>query len=141
MTAPIVVFDTSGLLSAVGWQGKPLQCLELARAGQIRGVSCREILDELAAKLLSKLDFTAEQVADTIADFLRYLELVTITGDLHVVPADPRDDMIVECAVVAAADYIVSGDRRHLLVMESYQNIRIIGPGLMLTKVLGQSET
>ena len=90
---------------------------------------------------MSKLDFTAEQVADTIADFLGYLELVTITGDLHVVPADPRDDMIVECAVVAAADYIVSGDRRHLLVMESYQNIRIIGPGLMLTKVLGQSET
>lgn len=141
MTTPIVVFDTSVLLSAVGWQGKPLQCLELARTGLIRGISCREILDELAAKLLSKLDFTAEQVADTIADFLGYLEMVTITGDLHVVPADPKDDMIVECAVVAAADYIVSGDRRHLLVMGSYQDIRIISPGLLLTKMLEQSET
>lgn len=79
-------------------------------------------------------------MADTIADLLGFLELVTITGDLRVVPADPKDDMIVECAVVAAADYIVSGDRRHLLVLESYQNVRIIGPGLLLTRVLEQSE-
>ena len=141
MTTPVVVFDTSVLLSAVGWRGKPLQCLELARSGQIRGISCREILDELAAKLFSKLDFTAEQVADTIADFLGYLEMVAITGDLHVVLADPKDDMIVECAVVAEADYIVSGDRRHLLVMESYQDMRIISPGLLLSLMLEQSET
>ena len=141
MTTPIVVFDTSVLLSAVGWQGKPLQCLELARVGLIRGMSCREILDELTAKLLSKLDFTAEQVTDTIAELLGYLEMVSITGDLHVVAADPKDDMIVECAVVAGADYIVSGDRRHLLVMGSYQGIRIISPGLLLTLVLRPSET
>ncbi len=141
MTTAIVVFDTSVLLSAIGWHGKPLQCLDLARSGLIRGVSCREILDELAAKLSSKLDFTVEQVTDTIAELLGYLEIVSITGDLHVVPADPKDDMIVECAVVAGADYIASGDRRHLLVMESYQGIRIISPGLLLTLVLEPSET
>lgn len=140
MTAPVVVFDTSVLLSAVGWRGKPFECLELARSGAIRGIICREILDELSARLVSKLDFTAEQAADTIADLLGYLGMVIITGDLHVVPADPKDDMVIECAVVAGADYVVSGDRRHLLVMDSYESIRIVSPGFLLADVLGGSE-
>ena len=39
----------------------PFLCLELARAGVVDGVTCRELLDELAEKLQSKLSFTPEQ--------------------------------------------------------------------------------
>lgn len=140
MTAPVVVFDTSVLLSATGWQGIPFECVELARSGAIQGISCREILDELSAKLVNKLDFTVDQAADTIADLLGFLDLVAITGDLHVVAADPKDDMVIECAVIGAAEYVVSGDRRHLLVMETYHNIRIVSPRTLLDDVLGQAE-
>ena len=54
----IAVFDTNILFSAVGWKGNPFRCVELARAGNIDGVTCRELLDELAEKLQSKLSFT-----------------------------------------------------------------------------------
>jgi predicted nucleic acid-binding protein len=54
----VAVFDTNILFSEVGWKGKPFQCLELARAGVVDGVTCRELLDELAEKLQSKLSFT-----------------------------------------------------------------------------------
>jgi len=57
---PIAVFDTNVLLSAVGWKGKPFQCLELARAGIVDGVTCREVRDELAEKLQTKLSFSVE---------------------------------------------------------------------------------
>lgn len=40
----VAVFDTNVLLSGVAWKGKPYQCLELARAGAVEGVTCREIL-------------------------------------------------------------------------------------------------
>jgi predicted nucleic acid-binding protein len=53
---------------------------------------------------------------------------VTITHNLKVVVADPDDDKIVECAVVGGATHIVTGDRRHLLPMGSYQGISIISP-------------
>lgn len=136
MNAPVVVFDTSVLISAIGWQGKPYQCLELARSGKVQGVSCREILDELVAKLQSKLDFTAAEAAETAADLLGALALVRIPGTLRVVAADPKDDMIVECAVMAGADYIVSGDRHHLLPMNTYHGIRIVSPDTLLAEVV-----
>ena len=47
----------------------------IARAGVVDGVTCRELLDELAEKLQSKLSFTPEQTLDTVADPLTFLAL------------------------------------------------------------------
>jgi hypothetical protein len=65
-------------------------------------VTCRELLDELAEKLQSKLSFTPEQTLDTVADLLTFLRVVPITGKLKVIPADPDDDKVLECATVGA---------------------------------------
>lgn len=92
----IAVFDTNILFSGVGWKGKPFLCLELARAGVVDGVTCRELLDELAEKLQSKLSFTPEQTLDTVADLLTFLRVVPITGKLKAIPADPDDDKVLE---------------------------------------------
>lgn len=54
---PIVVFDTNVLLSGLGWRGSPYRCLELARTGQIKAITCQELLDELLEKLEQKLNF------------------------------------------------------------------------------------
>jgi putative PIN family toxin of toxin-antitoxin system len=40
---------------------------------------------------------------------------------------DPKDDMFLECAALAKADYLVAGDK-DLLVLDSYQGTRIITP-------------
>lgn len=50
---------------------------------------------------------------------------VEITGDLHVVADDPDDDKFVECALVADASLIVSGDH-HLLELGEYEGIQIL---------------
>ena len=42
-------------------------------AGVVDGVTCRELLDELAAKLQSKLSFSAEQGLQTVAGLLTFL--------------------------------------------------------------------
>lgn len=123
---PVAVFDTNILLSAVVWKGKPLECLELARAGTVDGVTCREILDELAEKLETKLSFPPEDVVATIADLMTYLRVVAIPGVLRAVPADPDDDKVLECAKVGGATYVVTGDRRHLLPMGSFKGIHIV---------------
>ncbi len=125
---PVAVFDTNVLISGIAWKGKPFECLELARTGVINGATCRELLDELADKLQSKLSFSAEQTLQTLADLLTFLRVVAITGQLKAIPADPDDDKVVECAVVARATHIVTGDRRHLLPLRSFQGIPIISP-------------
>ena len=123
---PIAAFDTNVLFSGVGWKGKPYDCLELARAGKVEGVTCREVLDELSAKLQAKLSFSAEQAVETVADLLTFLRVVPITGQLKAVPDDPDDDKVLECASTAGATHIVTGDRRHLLPLGSFQGIPIV---------------
>jgi predicted nucleic acid-binding protein len=44
---------------------------------------------------------------------------------LKVVAADPDDDAVVECAVVAEAHFIVIGDK-HLLGLGKHQDITIL---------------
>jgi putative PIN family toxin of toxin-antitoxin system len=117
---------TNILFSSIGWKGKPFECVELARGGTVDGITCREILNELAAKLQSKLDFTPQQAIDTLADLITFLRVVSITGNLKAVAADPDDDKVLECAAIGNATHIVTGDRRHLLPMGSYQGITIL---------------
>jgi putative PIN family toxin of toxin-antitoxin system len=122
----VVTFDTNILISGVGWRGRPHQCLEVARAGDVESVTCRELLEELSEKLVTKLRFSPVQATDTIADLLMFMRLVTITNSLEVVAADPDDNKVVECAVVGRSTHIVTGDRRHLLPLGSYQGIDIV---------------
>ncbi len=122
----VAVFDTNILFSAVGWQGKPFECLEMARAGTVAGATCRELLEELAEKLESKLSFTPEQVVETLADLMTFLRVVSIPDVLKAVVADPDDDKVLECAEVAGATHIVTGDRRHLLPMGTFKGFPIV---------------
>ncbi|MBC6432630.1 putative toxin-antitoxin system toxin component, PIN family [Nostoc sp. HG1] len=135
---PIVVFDTNILLSAIGWKGSPYHCLDLARQGSVKGLICPEILDELTEKLEQKLKFTAIQVIETIADLLSFLRLITIANTLNVLTTDPNDNMVLECAVVGNATHIVTGDKRHLLPLGSYEGIAIVSARDLLTLVIPQ---
>lgn len=123
---PIVVFDTNVLLSGLGWRGSPYRCLELARTGQIKAITCQELLDELLEKLEQKLNFTDSQITDTLSDLLSFLQVVKISNTLNVIITDPDDNMVLECAVVGHANYIVTGDKKHLLPLQNYQGIEIV---------------
>ena len=54
---------------------------------------------------------------------------------LDVVPDDDDDNKIIECAVCAGAEVIVSGDK-HLLGLRKYKNIRIIKPADFLRSMI-----
>jgi predicted nucleic acid-binding protein len=43
-----------------------------------------------------------------------------------VIPSDVDDDQVIAAAVAAAADRIVSADRKHLLPIGSHQGIAIV---------------
>lgn len=134
---PIVVFDTNILISGTVWKGKPYRCLEFARTGAVRSVTCQEILAEFREKLLDKFERPAAWVHETILDLLDFTDVVPITNTLHVIAADAEDDKIVECAVVSGADFIVTGDR-HLLTIGKYQGIAIVTASVLLSSFASQ---
>jgi putative PIN family toxin of toxin-antitoxin system len=122
----IVVFDTNILISAtLSQRSNPYRCLQLAKDGLIQSVTCREILDEFQEKLLSKFDYSPQDAQSTTDQVLDYSQLVNITNSLKGMCADPDDDMVLECGVVANANYIVTGDK-YLLSLGDYQSIIIL---------------
>lgn len=58
---------------------------------------------------------------------LRY-EAIMVDPPMHisVIENDPSDNRILECAVRAGADYLVTGDRKHLLPIGEYEGVRIV---------------
>lgn len=97
-----------------------------------------QILVETAEVLLTKPRLRRMFVyADgTVSDYILWLsieaEMVANIPELRVVTADPKDDPIIATAVAAHADYLVTGDRAHLLPIGEYQGIRIVSPRAFL---------
>lgn len=121
-----VVFDTNILISAIFSQrSSPFRCLQLAKDGVVRAVTCQEILDEFHRKLLGKFSYEPLRAQAFVEEVRNYSQLITITNTLKAVSTDPDDDMVLECAVVGGATYIVTGDK-HLLSLGSYQDIVIV---------------
>ena len=121
----IVVFDTNILISALFSQtGSPFRALALAKIGQIESVTCQEIMDEFADKLLLKFKFSEDKTQSAVGEILSFSRMVEISGTLKAVPNDADDDMVIECAVIGNASHIVTGDK-HLLSLVKYQDIAI----------------
>ena len=59
---------------------------------------------------------------------------------LAVVKADPDDDRILECAVEAASEFIISHDN-HLLKLKSYEGIEIIKAGAFLHRLEARGQS
>lgn len=60
--------------------------------------------------------------------------LVVPSRGIQVMRDDPSDDMFLECAIEAYADYVISGDR-HLRRLKSFQGIEIIPPREYLSRL------
>ncbi len=79
----------------------------------------------MADVLGRKFGASAEEIAiaqSIIGDAARTVQPAV---ELYVVKEDPADNRIMECAVSAGADYIVTGDK-DLLRLGRYDSIRIL---------------
>ena len=127
------VFDTNVLVSArLSLLGNPARCLALANLRQIESITCQPILDEFVEKLISKFDYEPSRAAEAAEQVRKISRLVELGEMPRLVPDDPDDDKIVQCALVGGASHIVSGDK-HLLALKSYQAIGILRPADFLS--------
>lgn len=86
---------------------------------------CEGIESEVRRILTEKFAWTTARLSKEFDRLLLDALRVPVRGAIRGVCRDPKDDMIVECAVNADADLIVTGDK-DLLVLESYGEIRIV---------------
>ena len=130
-----VVLDTNVLISAILFGGKPRQILEKAIRGEIRLCLSEPILEELKGVLQrSKFDYSPEMIQVILTELTGISDFVNPSKTIDVVSQDPEDNRIVECAVEAGANYIITGDF-HLLKLSRYRNIEVLNAGAFLEKL------
>lgn len=131
---PRVVLDTNIFISAILYGGNPLKILDPAISESVEVYISLSLLVELRRVLKEKFilsSFEIDLVTDEIKDFAKIIEPKV---KLKVIKEDPSDDRVLECAIKASADFIVSGDK-HLLELGEFRKIKIVSPSQFLTIV------
>ncbi len=129
---PRVVLDTNVIISAVHFGGPPEELLLLANQGDIELFISAFILEETARVLEEKLLWEKRRIR-RLTDALREVaSIIEPESGLNVVAGDDSDNRILACAVDAKADFLVTGDKRHLLPLQRYKGIRIVTPRELL---------
>ena len=121
----VVTADTNIYVSGLAFGGIPLTFLDHARAGAFRLAVSEPLLAEIRGVLRVKFAWSDEEITAALSQLDDCSVQVHPTGTLDVVPSDPDDNRILECALVAQAGFIVTGDNR-LLRLGSYRGIRIL---------------
>lgn len=117
--------DANLYISALIWDGKPEQLLEMALARKVRLFISDAIMDEVMEVLEEKFNHSPKRL--TLEK--EYLSKCTVRCvpkiKLDVVKDDPEDNKIVECAVHSRSEAIITNDG-DLLRMKSYDGIRML---------------
>ena len=131
---PLLVLDSNVYISAVLFGGKPRQIIEAALAGKIRLAVSSSILEEIRAVLSGdKFNFPSDVAREIIVEIESLAETIEAVEKISVIKDDPDDNRILECALAADAEAVVSGDG-HLLVLSSFLDIPIMTPADCLEK-------
>lgn len=120
-----VTADSNIWISALVFGRKPLTFIELALDGQIELAISDSILNETLRILGDKLRRTPDQLREAEGYMRAVTRLVTPTETLDAVKTDASDNRILECAVAAGSDTVVSGDV-DLLRMGGFRGIKIV---------------
>ena len=120
-----VVFDTNIFISAFAIPGGHAEKAYLhAVRGTFELFTSVSILTETANVLRTKFEWSDEKVRRVLRSISKTATVLKTQPHLHILKDEP-DNRILECALLATADIIVTGDR-HLLSLKRHRGISIV---------------
>jgi uncharacterized protein len=105
------VLDTNTIVSGVGWGGLPGAVLDAALAGHFEIATSPALLDELRRVLAYPKLQPVIGDADELIELLALAAIVVTPTETVEVVRDPDDNRLIEAALAADADVIVTGDQ------------------------------
>lgn len=133
-----VVLDTNILLSALMVRGTPTDRLyEEWRHGRFDLVTTERQIEELR-QVVRRPFFQERLKASEIGRMVNDLRrLAVMRSDLPRVnrSPDPSDDYLLALCEAARADYLVTGDKSHLLALKSHLGTRIVSARTLANKL------
>jgi len=131
-----IIFDTNVLISSILIEGS-IADLALTKAEKFHEIVCSEkVYNEISIILhLAKFDkyVSTNRRNKFLQSFKIKANFVTVDQTIEIC-RDPKDNMFLELAVSAKADYIITGDK-DLLELNPFKGIRIISPKEYVEKI------
>ena len=125
MAARTVVLDANIYVSALAFGGKPKRVFQLGITRRVDLAISDPIRTEVLRTLRDKFRWSEERLTEASSLIGTAATTVVPAVTLRVVERDPDDDRVLECAVTAKAEVIVTGDS-DLLSLGEYEGIEII---------------
>lgn len=119
-----VVLDTNILVSALVFGGKPKQILDLTLSQRIKAFISTPILSEFVDVLLRKFYYSESQVYTLERKIKEGFCVVYPKLTVSILEDEP-DNRVLEAALTAQADFIVTGDKE-LLNLQSFRSTKIL---------------
>lgn len=120
-----VCLDTNILISAFLFSGKPAQIFDLAVEGKITLLASPVIVAEFGRVLRDKFKRDERYIKRQLKVITDVAEIVTPKKKISELKYDP-DNRVLEAAIAGKVDYIVTGDKKHLLPLKNFQRIPIV---------------
>lgn len=133
-TVTKVCLDTNVFISAALFGGKCDDIIELVLQKKAENVISFHIISEIAKVLDRKFKRTEREIKDVLTPIVSISKMVKTTNKLKVLPYGP-DNRVLECAVAGKVDYLVTGDKKHLLKLKEYEGIKILSPAQFLKEI------
>jgi len=132
-----MVLDTNVIISALNFPGNERMVLELALRGRFELVLSWFILGEVCGVLTRKFGWDQERAVRAITGLQNAATVIEPPRLEEVIDGGHPDNRVLECAVAAGADYLVTGDRRYLLPLEEYRGTRVVNAPRFLSALNG----
>ena len=132
-----VTADSNIYISAFHFRGTTERLLTLAAEGKIELAISDHIVEEVSRTLREKFDWPEDRVNQAKRIMGRIARRVVPSQTLNVIKEDDADNRVVECAVEAGSEYIVTGDK-DLHRMRQYGNIRVLKVADILDLIQGK---
>ena len=120
-----VFFDTCVYAAEALLGAGAEQMLVATERASWRIVACSYLLNELERVLTERLGFSTRLARLSAQRVIRRSIFAEPPASRHSVPNDPADGPILQAALAAGADYLVTNDT-HLLALHPYEGLRIV---------------
>ena len=127
-----VVADTNILVSALLFGGPPEQVFLAGLRGEIQLLISPSLLKEFEKVLKEKFKLSIHLVREIIEEVMDVAEIVEVSSHIKAISYPDEDNRVLECAVDGKAEFIVTGDTRHILPLKEYGGIKILSPSEFL---------
>jgi putative PIN family toxin of toxin-antitoxin system len=127
-----VVADTNILVSALLFGGTSEQVFLAGLRGEIQLLTSLSLLEEFERVLKEKFSLDIRLVREIIEEVKAVAEIVEVSSHIKAISYPDEDNRVLECAVDGKADFIVTGDTRHILPLKQYSGVKILSPSEFL---------